>query len=106
MILSTTNSIEGKEVSEYLGLVFGESVNGINFIKDFGAGIRNFVGGRSSGYEEEMITMRRECLNELKNRAQKLGADAVVGLKFDFQGLGQAGNMILLNVVGTAVKLK
>ncbi|WP_138159372.1 YbjQ family protein [Peptoniphilus catoniae] len=105
MILATTNVIEGREVSEYLGLVFGEAVNGINIIKDIGAGFRNIVGGRSSGYENEMIESRNDCINEMITRAKNMGADAVIGIHFDFQSLGQ-GNMLLLNVSGTAVKLK
>ncbi|CDZ75161.1 Hypothetical protein ING2D1G_1021 [Peptoniphilus sp. ING2-D1G] len=105
MILTTTCKIENREISEYLGLVFGESVNGINFIKDMGAGFRNFVGGRSKGYEEEVIEARNDCINEMVSRAQRMGADAIVGIVFDFEALGQ-GNMILLNVSGTAVKLK
>ncbi len=106
MILTTTCKIENREISQYLGLVFGESVNGINVIKDIGAGFRNFVGGRSKGYEDEMLEARNDCINEMVERAQRMGADAIVGIAFDFQGLGQAGSMILLNVSGTAVKLK
>lgn len=105
MILTTTSRLENKEITEYLGLVFAETVNGIDFIKDFGASIRNFVGGRSSGYENEVIGMRNDCLNELIQRAEKMGADAIVGISFDFDSLGQ-GNMLMLNVTGTAVKIK
>lgn len=105
MILTTTEKVEGKEISEYLGLVFGETVNGINFVKDFGAGLRNFVGGRSKGYEEEMINSRNDCMNEMIRRAKEIQADGIVGIKFDFESMGQ-GNMILVNVTGTAVKFK
>ena len=105
MILTTTEKVEGKEISEYLGLVFGETVNGINFVKDFGAGLRNFVGGRSKGYEEEMINSRNDCMNEMIRRAKEIQADGIVGIKFDFESMGQ-GNMILVNVTGTALKFK
>lgn len=105
MILTTTEKVEDKEISEYLGLVFGETVNGINFVKDFGAGLRNFVGGRSKGYEEEMISSRNDCMNEMIRRAKEIQADGIVGIKFDFESMGQ-GNMILVNVTGTAVKFK
>lgn len=105
MILSTTNNIEGQEISEYLGLVFGETVNGINMVKDIGAGFRNIVGGRSQGYEDEVVKTRKYCLKELEVRAEAIGADAVVGIKFDFETLA-SGGMFLLNVSGTAVKLK
>ncbi|MDO5715446.1 MAG: YbjQ family protein [Tissierellia bacterium] len=104
MILTTTDHIEGRKIKEYIGLVFGEQVNGIDFVKDIGAGFRNFVGGRSKGYEDEVILTRQECLREMEERASKLGADAIVGIKVEFEALG-AGNMIFLNISGTAVKL-
>ena len=106
MLLSSTNKIDGYEITDNLGLVFGESVNGINFLKDIGAGLRNIVGGRSVGYENEIIKMREEVLNEMIQRASNLGADAIVGIKFDFSVMGQTGNMLMLNVMGTAVKIK
>lgn len=105
MILTTTNEINGKEITEYLGLVFGESVNGINFVKDMGAGFRNIIGGRSIGYEDEIVKTRKYCLKELEIRANAMGADAVIGIKFDFETLA-SGGMFLLNISGTAVKLK
>lgn len=105
MILSTTYELEGKEIAEYLGLVFGETVHGINVIKDLGAGLRNIVGGRSAGYEEEVIEGREEILSELSTRASNIGADAVVGIKFNYVAMGQ-GNMLMVSAVGTAVKLK
>ncbi|EGY79888.1 YbjQ family protein [Peptoniphilus indolicus] len=105
MIITTTDKIEGKEIVEYLGVVFGETVNGINFVKDFGAGIRNLVGGRSAGYEEELVSSREDAIAEMTSRATKIGADAIVGLKMNVEAFGQ-GNMLLVNVIGTAVKLK
>lgn len=105
MILSTTENIQNREIEEYLGLVFGESVNGVNFIKDMGAGIKNIVGGRATGYEDEIVKTRKYCLKELEVRANAIGADAVIGIKFDFESLSNGG-MFFLNVSGTAVKLK
>jgi len=105
MILTTTNTVQGREISEYIGLVFGEQVNGINFVKDIGAGFRNIVGGRSSGYEDEVIDMRDDCIKEITKRANEMGADGIVGLRFDYEVLGQ-GNMIMLSISGTAVKFK
>lgn len=105
MIITTTNKIEGKEIVEYLGLVYGETVNGINFVKDFGAGIRNLVGGRSAGYETELVSSREDAIEEMTKRATKLGADAIVGVNINVEVLGQ-GTMLLVNVVGTAVKIK
>ncbi len=106
MIITTTATIEGREILEYKGLVFGEVITGVNFIKDFGAGLRDIFGGRSAGYEEELIDARNEALGELKQRAEKLGADAVVGAKMDYEVLGQAGSMLMVTVSGTAVSLK
>lgn len=106
MIITTTPTIEGREILEYKGLVFGEVITGVNFIKDFGAGLRDIFGGRSEGYEEELIDARNEALGELKERAENLGADAVVGTKMDYEVLGQAGSMLMVTVSGTAVSLK
>ncbi|AOZ72927.1 hypothetical protein BK816_06170 [Boudabousia tangfeifanii] len=105
MLVTTTNHVEGHEVVRYLGLVAGEVVNGVDFIKDFGAGMRNFFGGRSQGYEEELINAREAALNELQARAEQLGANAVIGAKFDYTALGQGNNMLMVTVVGTAVQL-
>lgn len=106
MILTNTNNIEGKQITEYLGLVYGETITGINFVKDFAAGIRDIIGGRSSSYEEELINARRSCIAELKNSAEKLNADAVVNVTFNIETIGANGSMLLINVVGTAVKIK
>lgn len=106
MILTTTEKIEGKKVSEYLGLVYAEQVNGINCLKDFGASIRNVIGGRSSGYEKEIIQTREDCLLELEQRASAMGADAVIGIRFEYAFLGVENNMAFLHIVGTAVRLR
>ncbi|MDO5027984.1 MAG: heavy metal-binding domain-containing protein [Bacillota bacterium] len=106
MIITTTASIEGREISEYKGIVFGEVITGVNFIKDFGAGLRDIFGGRSSGYEEELVAARSEAISEMKTRAEKIGADAVVGAKMDYEVLGQAGSMLMVTISGTAVSLK
>ena len=106
MIITTTNSIEGKEISEYIGIVYGEIISGVNFLKDLGAGLRDIFGGRSAGYEEELIHARTEAIEEMKARAQNVGADAVVGCKMDYEVLGQAGSMLMVTISGTAVKLK
>lgn len=106
MILTTTDKLENFEIEKYIGLVFAEQVNGINFMKDMGASIRNFIGGRSRGYEEELISTRNDCMDELVSRAENLGADAVIGIKFNVETLGADGSMVLMNVVGTAIKIK
>ena len=83
MILSTTPTIQGRDIREYKGIVFGEVISGVNFFKDFGASIRNLIGGRSSSYEGELISARENALKELSARAAHLGADAVVGIDID-----------------------
>lgn len=105
MILTTTPSVEGRKIVEYKGIVFGEVVAGVNFFKDFGAGIRNIIGGRSSSYEGELIEARESALRELSERAAKLGADAVIGIDLDYEVLGEANGMLMVTASGTAVKL-
>ena len=105
MILSTTPSIEGRTISEYKGVVFGEVVAGVNFIRDFKASIRNIIGGRSGSYEEELINARTQAMNERAQRAGQMGADAVVGIDVDYEVLGEGGGMLMVTASGTAVKL-
>ncbi|AMC92566.1 hypothetical protein AOC36_00715 [Erysipelothrix larvae] len=102
MKIVTTHTLEGYEIVEYKGVVFGEVINGIDFIKDIGASFRNLVGGRSKGYEEEIIQSRTDALRELESRAMSMGANAVVGLRIDYETLG-GGGMIMVSCTGTAV---
>lgn len=104
MIITTTPSVEGKKILEYKGIVFGEVVSGVNFVKDFAAGLTNFFGGRSNSYEGELVQARENALKELEMRAQNLGANAVVGVDIDYEVLGQ-GNMLMVTVSGTAVRV-
>ena len=106
MILTTTPTIEGHTIIEYKGVVFGEVISGVNFIKDIKASLRDIVGGRSSSYEEELISARTQALRELEARAQQMNADAVVGIDLDYEVLGQNGSMLMVSVSGTAVKLQ
>ena len=103
MISTTTPSIEGKKIVEYKGIVFGEIVSGVDFIKDFAAGLSNFFGGRSKSYEGELIEARENAIREMEHRALKLGANAVVGVDIDYEVLGQGGNMLMVTASGTAV---
>ena len=105
MIITTTPSVEGYRVSGYYGIVFGEVVTGVNFMRDFGAGIRNIVGGRSQGYEDELAEARSGALHELEQRATSLGAHAVIGVDLDYEVLGQ-DNMLMVTASGTAVTLE
>lgn len=106
MIITTTPSIEGKTITEYKGVVFGEVISGVNFIKDFAAGLSNFFGGRSSTYEDELITARENAMREMENRARQLGADAVVGVDVDYEVLGADNGMLMVTVSGTAVNFR
>ncbi len=105
MIVRTTGSVEGRTIASYEGIVFGEVISGINFLKDLGAGMRNFFGGRSQGYEDEILQARENALDEMVNRAAQMGADAVVGVKMDYETLGADNGMIMVTCSGTAVKL-
>lgn len=103
MVITTTNAVEGKRVIAYKGIVFGEVITGINFVKDFAAGISDFFGGRSKTYESEMIEARINALRELEERAYSLGANAVIGVKIDYETLGQSNGMLMVTAAGTAV---
>lgn len=105
MILTTTPTIEGRTITEYEGVVFGEVIVGVNFIKDFAAGLRDIFGGRSNTYENELVDAREAAMQEMRTRAYDLGADAVVGIDVDYEVLGQNGSMLMVTVSGTAVKL-
>lgn len=105
MLISTTSSIEGKAIKEYRGVVFGEVINGVNFVRDFSASITNVIGGRATQYEEELINTRADAINEMMKRAEKVGANAIVGVKIDYEAIGQ-GSMMAVIASGTAVILE
>ncbi|WP_413204583.1 YbjQ family protein [Rhodospirillum sp. A1_3_36] len=106
MILTTTESVEGKHITAYLGIVSGEAVQGTNIFKDFFGSIRDVVGGRSGSYESEFLEAKNAALAELEERAQAVGADAVIGVDLDYQVLGGDQKMLLMVAAnGTAVKL-
>ena len=104
MILSTTNTIENQRVTEYLGVVTGETIIGANIFKDIFAGIRDIVGGRSGSYERVLAEARENALDEMAAKAKDLGADAVIGIDLDYETLGANGGMIMVTASGTAVK--
>ena len=104
MIITTIQDVPGMETVEYRGLATGEVVAGINVVKDIGAGIRNLFGGRIKGYEDEIIQAREEALKQLEARAAEMGANAVIGVRIDFDPIGGDGNnMLFVTVTGTAV---
>lgn len=106
MIITTTNSIEGSRIREYLGIVTGEAIIGANIVKDFLAGIRDIVGGRSGAYEESLRTAREESLREMATEASARGADAVIGVDLDYEVLGTGNGMLMVTTSGTAVTLE
>ncbi len=103
LIITTTPSVEGKRIVEYKGIVFGEVISGVNFIKDFAAGLRNFFGGRSSSYEEELVQARQNAILEMQQRAFQIGANAIVGVDIDYEVLGTDNGMLMVTASGTAV---
>ena len=105
MILTTTPTIEGRTIVEYKGVVFGEVIAGVVFLRDIAASIRNIVGGRSGSYEEELINAREQAMDEMRQRAQSMGADAVVGIDIDYEVLGSNNGMLMVTASGTAVRL-
>jgi uncharacterized protein YbjQ (UPF0145 family) len=105
MIVTTTHSIDNKPVREYVGIVTGETIIGANFIKDFFAGIRDIVGGRSGSYEKVLREAKDSAMSEMIDRAKQLGADAVIGIDLDYETVGPNGGMLMVTASGTAVKL-
>ena len=103
MVITTTNEIQDKKVIEYKGIVFGEVISGINMFKDMGASLRNIFGGRSKGYEDELLVARENALEEMKTRAANLGANAIIGVKMDYEVLGADNGMLMVTCSGTAV---
>ena len=105
MILTTTPSVDGRQITEYLGLVTGEAILGANIVRDIFAGVRDIVGGRSGAYEEELRNAREIAMEELSAEATSRGADAVVGIDLDYETVGQGGSMLMVSASGTAVRL-
>ena len=105
MILSTTPSLENKPAKEYLGIVSGETIIGANVFKDFFASIRDIVGGRSGYYEKVLREAKEIAIKEMTERAQRLGADAIVGIDLDYETVGGSGGMLMVTASGTAIKL-
>lgn len=106
MLCTTTSVIQGREVEAYLGVVFGDSVLGVNAFKDFLGGLRDIVGGRSGTYERELGTARDVAMQNLTAQAQALGADAILGIDIDYEVLGSNNGMLMVTASGTAVRLR
>src|SRR5687768_13428241 len=107
MLITTTHTIDGRQISEYLGLVSGEAILGANIFKDFFAGIRDIVGGRSAAYEQELRKAKEIAIKEMTASAMALGGNAIVGVDLDYEtiGNGQGGSMLMVSASGTAVRV-
>ncbi|NVK32506.1 MAG: heavy metal-binding domain-containing protein [Gammaproteobacteria bacterium] len=103
MLMTTTQSVEGKQIADYKGIVCGEAILGANIFKDIFGAIRDIVGGRSGAYEEEMAKARQIAFKEVEEQAMSMGADAVVGIDIDYEVVGANGGMMMVSVSGTAV---
>ncbi len=105
MILTTTPSVEGQAVADYLGIVTGEAIMGANMFKDMFAGIRDIVGGRSGAYEEELRRAKDIAMSEMTDNARNLGANAILSVDLDYETVGSNGSMLMVTASGTAVRL-
>ena len=105
MILTTTSTVEGQPVQTYLGIVTAEAIIGANIFKDLFAGIRDIIGGRSATYERVIEEAKNHALSELSQKAQALGANAVIAVDLDFETIGSGGSMLMVVATGTAVRL-
>lgn len=103
MLLTTTNSLDGKEIVEYRGIVAGETIIGANIIKDLFAGITDIVGGRSASYEKVLKEAKDNAMQEMITQAREQGANAIIGIDLDYETLGKASSMLMVAVTGTAV---
>lgn len=106
MIVTTTPAVEGRKITAYRGIVFGEVISGVNFVRDFAAGLTNFFGGRSNSYEDELMNARSQAMAEMEQRAAQMGANAVVGVDIDYEVLGADNGMLMVTASGTAVVLE
>ena len=106
MLTTTTNTLQGMEISDYKGLVTGEAILGANLFKDLFAGIRDIVGGRSGAYEQELANARQIAISEMQAQAQSMGANAVIGVDIDYETVGQNGSMLMVTATGTAVVVR
>jgi uncharacterized protein YbjQ (UPF0145 family) len=105
MLRSTTQTIEGRRIREYHGVVVGEAILGANIFRDMFAGIRDIVGGRSGAYEKELAKGRRIAFEDMQEEAEDMGANAIVGIDLDYEVVGKENGMLMVSVSGTAVTL-
>ena len=106
MLITTTDTVQGREIAEYLGIVSGQAIYGANVFRDLFAGIRDIVGGRSGAYESVLADGAKEALGDMQAEAEALGANAVVGVSVDYESVGKEGSMLMVAVSGTAVRVR
>ena len=106
MIHTTTPHIEGRTITDYYGVVTGEAIVGANIFKDFFAGIRDIVGGRSAAYEKELSRARQMAFSEMDQQARDLGGNAIIGIDIDYETVGERGAMLMVSISGTAVSVR
>jgi len=106
MLITTTNTVEGKKVIKYIGLVTGETIIGANFFKDILAGLRDIVGGRSGSYEQVLREAKNTAVSEMQQYAAAMGANAIIGVDLDYETVGNGGSMLMVTASGTAVVLE
>ena len=104
MLLTTTPNIQGREITQYFGIVSGETIIGANLFKDFFAGIRDIVGGRASSYESVLREAKESALQEMSDQAARMGANAVIGIDLDYETVGTNGSMLMVTAAGTPVR--
>lgn len=106
MLVTTTHNVEGKRILEYKGLVAGEAILGANLFRDLFASIRDIVGGRAGSYERVLNDARKTAVSEMTDKAEQLGANAVIGVDIDYETVGTNGSMLMVTAAGTAVRIE
>jgi uncharacterized protein YbjQ (UPF0145 family) len=105
MIITSTDSVEGRPITQYLGMVAGEAIMGVNVFRDLFSSVRDIVGGRAGGYQDALREAREAAYADLTDAARALGADAIVGVDLDYEVLGKENGMLMVSINGTAVRL-
>ena len=106
MLVTTTNTVEGRKIADYKGLVAGEAILGANLFRDLFASIRDIVGGRAGAYEQVLNDARETAISEMSTKAERLGANAVIGVDIDYETIGSNGSMLMVSATGTAVRIE
>lgn len=106
MLITTTDTVQGREIADYLGIVSGQAIYGANVFRDLFAGIRDIVGGRSGAYESVLADGTREAMGDMQAQAEALGANGIIGVSVDYESVGKDNSMLMVAVSGTAVRVR